>query len=168
MGETTGIFYNRRTIVIHDNTGARIACGAIQTLTTSMADMGVYPGQDTPAYTPSGQIKVIALSETSLKLIGEVENIEPNCEECGVHIHAGTSCDSADLVLGHFWEGPREDPWLTTYYSTDASGTGTIDLILSDFPETPDALERTVVLHDSTGARIACGVLVAGEYSIDF
>jgi hypothetical protein len=36
--------------------------------------------------------------------------------ECGVHIHSGTSCASADLQGGHYSE-LSEDPWTDERYT---------------------------------------------------
>jgi len=82
---------------------------------------------------------------------------------CGVHIHTGTSCDTAAGVGGHFWDNDQleSDPWKTTVYS--AEGGSSVQTSVSELAVTglsSDAiLGRVMVVHDSTGARIACGVI---------
>jgi len=82
---------------------------------------------------------------------------------CGVHIHTGTSCDTAAGVGGHFWDKifVPADPWKTTVYS--AGGGSSVQTSDSEIVTTgltsDDILGRVMVVHDSTGARIACGVI---------
>jgi len=82
---------------------------------------------------------------------------------CGVHIHTGTSCDTAAGVGGHFWDKifVPADPWKTTVYS--AGGGSSVQTSDSEIVTTgltsDDILDRVMVVHDSTGARIACGVI---------
>jgi len=82
---------------------------------------------------------------------------------CGVHIHTGTSCDTAAGVGGHFWDNDQleSDPWKTTVYSAEGgSSVQTSDSeIVTTGLTSDDILGRVMVVHDSTGARIACGVI---------
>ena len=59
------------------------------------------------------------------------------------------------------------DPWLTTTYASDANGVASVYLELDDFSlgGTNPVAGRTIVVHDSSGNRIGCGVLesTAGE-----
>jgi hypothetical protein len=43
--------------------------------------------------------------------------------ECGVHIHSGTSCASADLQGGHYSE-LSEDPWTDERYAVTGGNPG--------------------------------------------
>mmetsp|Transcript_33332 Transcript_33332/g.65474 ORF Transcript_33332/g.65474 Transcript_33332/m.65474 type:complete len:620 (+) Transcript_33332:1855-3714(+) len=74
----------------------------------------------------------------------------------GMHVHVGTSCDDASKVGGHYWVPPSGlDPWDAIFW-TSQQGSATVEgtgLALAD------VVGRTVVLHDSTGARWACGVV---------
>jgi len=82
---------------------------------------------------------------------------------CGVHIHTGRSCDTAAGVGGHLWNPlvGSADPWTTTVYS--AGGGSSVQTSDSEIVTTgltsDDILGRVMVVHDSTGARIACGVI---------
>ena len=59
------------------------------------------------------------------------------------------------------------DPWLTTTYDSDTTGVATVSLQVEDFSlgGTNPVAGRTIVVHDSSGIRIGCGVLqtTAGE-----
>ena len=70
----------------------------------------------------SGTVEVCfgdeTLSETSGILTMKVKGLEISVQG-GVHIHEGTSCESADTQGGHFWDGSDvgidgdpKDPWL--------------------------------------------------------
>merc|ERR1719384_1981706 len=82
---------------------------------------------------------------------------------CGIHIHSGTSCEAADQVGGHYFDSNliESDPWKTTVYvaegdaSNELKGTDAIVTGLSS----NSILGHVMVVHDSTGGRIACGVI---------
>jgi len=104
-------------------------------------------------------------SATSLAILGDLEGIDLSCtgtqdgsgNACGVHVHAGTSC--AENALGHYFSG-GSDPWVPITY-TDPVG-GAVEFLYSsiDTGYTATAMEdKVIVVHDSTGARIACGKL---------
>ena len=85
----------------------------------------------------------------------------------GFHVHAGSSCDDAFGVGGvHFYEGDAAslDPWLATKYPVpDSNGEAQVDVTVSSFYPSDFAGKstagRVVVVHDSTGAKAACGVI---------
>ena len=76
----------------------------------------------------------------------------------GIHIHDGTSCQMcADTTCGHYYDhgSGRVDPWPSSTY-TSASGSGPpIDAGLY----ATAILGKVVVVHDSAGVRIGCGLI---------
>jgi len=75
---------------------------------------------------------------------------------CGIHIHAGTSC--TEDAGPHFYSVPA-NPWSAGYYETfsfPVMGAFAVQTGLT----TADYLGRTLILHDYSGARIACAILV--------
>jgi predicted DNA-binding protein with PD1-like motif len=78
---------------------------------------------------------------------------------CGVHIHSGTGCADSTAQGGHFFQSAT-DPWaLVGYSTTSATGTATFDAALVGTVDTTKIPNKPVVVHDKTGARVACGVL---------
>ncbi len=103
----------------------------------------------------------------------------------GVHIHAGTSCDSTSTQGPHYWNpalgvldlGPKADgdAWFMqasslaptgTGYITDDDGEGEAKFFVNNGYGFDDNEGKVVVVHGETKltggsyARIACGVLV--------
>merc|ERR1719231_2204369 len=80
---------------------------------------------------------------------------EAPANSCGIHVHAGTSCD--EDALGHYYS-TEEDPWGTTYYATndgDASGTAEQQEYLYVGGDLT-ILDKTMIIHGADGGRIAC------------
>eukprot|EP00927_Polykrikos_kofoidii_P071513 TRINITY_DN67777_c0_g1_i1.p1 TRINITY_DN67777_c0_g1~~TRINITY_DN67777_c0_g1_i1.p1 ORF type:complete len:389 (+),score=31.57 TRINITY_DN67777_c0_g1_i1:46-1167(+) len=84
------------------------------------------------------------------------EPLAPN--GCGIHIHEGVDCASAG---GHFWNKLLHpaDPWKTVRYTAEGTrSSGTTPSVHTGLSEA-DLAGRTVVIHDASGARVACAVL---------
>mmetsp|Transcript_44925 Transcript_44925/g.48617 ORF Transcript_44925/g.48617 Transcript_44925/m.48617 type:complete len:431 (-) Transcript_44925:291-1583(-) len=86
---------------------------------------------------------------------------------CGVHVHAGTSCEDTDTQGGHWYntETVSEDPWATVgYLSTTAEGYGQYASCVRtgyDLMSDPSLLEGHVfIVHGEDGGRISCGPIV--------
>lgn len=142
---------------------------------TYHADITLYPDYTGPL-SPKGKISFQNLGIGGLKISGVVTGLEKDVKydastsptnAAGVHIHAGTTCATADGVGGHYYQG-AEDPWTQDIYTynSGSDGVGRIGIsqsvILSKekFGFEPDAaVGRAVVVHDSTGKRIGCGIL---------
>merc|ERR1712190_384784 len=83
----------------------------------------------------------------------------------GVHVHSGTSCDTAADVGGHYYSSSLSaDPWAPIVYVTSADGTSVEEAgvpVVTGL-STPDILGRVMVVHElASWARIACGVIGA-------
>jgi len=83
---------------------------------------------------------------------------------CGIHIHEGKSCDDASAVGGHYYDSASisSDPWAPLgYNSRSGSARGSVNAQIGEtFGERAvDIAGRAVVVHDSTGGRVACALL---------
>ena len=89
---------------------------------------------------------------------------DPRClagknTKCAAHIHTGTTCASAAKVGGHLNAGKKQDAWgaVPPYV---AAGDGTVQgysFKLNTGLTMDQIIGHVMVVHDSTGARIACG-----------
>jgi hypothetical protein len=87
---------------------------------------------------------------------------------CGIHIHEGTTCADASQVGGHYHSN-EPDPWqpvryVVAPYQTSSGGEWTLEI---GYPFST-ATGRALVVHDVTGARIACRLLAStsAQYNI--
>jgi len=102
----------------------------------------------------------------------ECAQIGTKMNSCGLHIHAGQSCATDALVLGHWYDQTTmTDPWAYTPYvaekcsevclhdcnGTTASGSITV-AYGKDFEAT---ITRVLVVHDYQGNRIGCAQMSA-------
>lgn len=115
-----------------------------------------------------GDITVTADS-TGLSVTGSLTGLEATVTG-GIHIHSGLTCDLAEDVEGHWWNSDIPDPWTTTTYTSDDAGMAEVSITVTTEDLGYDPLEfvgRTVVVHDSTGTRVACGMLIGEGATID-
>merc|ERR1711933_405372 len=91
----------------------------------------------------------------------QIRDAEGDCVDCGIHVHEGTSCDTHEEVLGHYWNPNKMDvdPWNDKYYNTNQFGTAKDKFKLNMGYPIRLTEGRTVVVHAQDGTRIACGVL---------
>jgi len=78
----------------------------------------------------------------------------------GVHIHAGSSCVDPGP---HYWNDADKtvpDPWgAATMWTSDAAGTAKGSFAVDSGRGYADNTGKVVVVHDSSGAKMACAVL---------
>jgi hypothetical protein len=158
-----------RAMVVHDHTGGRVGCGLIETdLLSGMRksiSFAAYPGY-TGDLKVQGEALAWSLGGTAWVQFG-ITGVEAECKDapegvanaCGIHIHEGKTCDDASQVGGHFFDSTSisADPWASKVYMTGAAG-GAIGLFPTKIG-TDDIAGRALVVHDKTGARIACGLI---------
>jgi hypothetical protein len=116
---------------------------------------------------------VIPVQVMSFNLTGT----DPECTDtliagpnaCGIHIHAGTSCSNHSLVGGHFWNMVAlgdEDAWNPIRYTTvNGTATGSGHNIVTALTN-EEVVDRVVVVHDASGARIACSLMGLAQKKI--
>jgi Cu/Zn superoxide dismutase len=134
---------------------------------TLTACIGPYPGTDTDA---DGKVEVkFYPNADGLTFKHKLKNLEEDVTG-GTHIHSGTTCDNADDVGGHYWDagsdGTTPDQWTPEYgavYETNGKGSTKGSFSLDSGYGYDENIGHAVVVHDSTGARVGCGVLVEGK-----
>jgi Cu/Zn superoxide dismutase len=134
------------------------------------ATMGIYPNDATTNSAPGGFIKMkFDANDGEIKMDMYLYGMTANCstdnsanDGCGVHIHTGQVCDENDTIAGHFWTPTSEpDPWQGARYNSDGSGRVRMRLTIpgGNGFSVEDNEQHAVVVHDASGARIACGIL---------
>jgi hypothetical protein len=164
---------NSRAIVVHDKTGARVACALVEGKLEEVSDMrwgqtvGPYPGY-TGTLEVTGDVDAYLSSSGKAYVTYTLRGLEDACKTtpegvanaCGIHIHEGKSCDDADAVGGHYYDTDSlsADPWSPVGYVTrlhgHAHGSG-----VATIGQGQDIAGRAIVVHDSTGARVGCALL---------
>ncbi|MEH6444497.1 MAG: hypothetical protein V7784_11420 [Oceanospirillaceae bacterium] len=125
---------------------------------TLAADLGTYPGSSLSA--PAGKVSVSFDKET-LSVKFNMNGITPSSKG-GIHIHTGTSCDDASKVGGHYWSATLgDDTWKTTTWESDSNGNAKGELMVKTGYNYAENLSHALVIHNTEGSRIACGILVA-------
>lgn len=178
-------------MVVHDVNGDRVACGQLYApLIVSRFEQ--YPGY-TGSLVVEGTMTVgemvydaeltSAGQEATQLLNWTLSGTDPNCMQdrksgipnaCGIHIHEGTDCSNASTIGGHRWDknAIKNDPWAPVQYVSVPDRDGTLTLRLnSSWKVTTgfknkDQIGHVMVVHDSTGARVACGQVHAPSTSI--
>lgn len=155
-------------VVVHESDGIRASCGVIGGGEEYLARMSVYLG-----YTGEHDINgyVVAADEydgaNTLRITVLLSGLEVSTSG-GVHIHEGTTCDDADEVGGHYYNSTHTngtDPWTTTDWVSDSLGNSSTSFVIDSGYGLEDNLAHAIVIHDSTGSRISCGVLKSTDES---
>ncbi|KAL3810273.1 hypothetical protein ACHAXA_008641 [Cyclostephanos tholiformis] len=122
-----------------------------------------YPGY-TGDISPSGTVITTFLPQGNIQFAYDLQGLEPNCVDCGIHIHEGTTCDDAEEVGGHYYS-VGEDPWTSmggAVYNSDANGEAAGSFTLkSGYDTCKENLGHAVVAHSQNGTRLSCGILTA-------
>jgi len=83
----------------------------------------------------------------------------PNSD--GYHIHTDSSCENGAAAGTHYYPGRTIDPWASVTWASGDSGVATFSVTMSDFSlrGVNPVAGRAFVIHDMTGARVACGLI---------
>merc|ERR1719203_2020608 len=155
-------------MVVHDATGARVACSRIRSevgiVALDVAEFKKYPGYE-GELAVSGSVSIQQVGEKAQVLMYTLIGADGECSTtnrpteangCGIHIHQGTDCSNADDIRGHHWDKDKfpEARWKYIEYVGDET-IGTTHAVKTGLP-VKDIQSRTLVVHDFKGARIAC------------
>eukprot|EP00403_Amphidinium_massartii_P030879 CAMPEP_0178406044 /NCGR_PEP_ID=MMETSP0689_2-20121128/18710_1 /TAXON_ID=160604 /ORGANISM="Amphidinium massartii, Strain CS-259" /LENGTH=316 /DNA_ID=CAMNT_0020027075 /DNA_START=55 /DNA_END=1005 /DNA_ORIENTATION=- len=135
-----------------------------------------YPGYVGTANV-SGKILLVRHGNYTQDVYWSMDGADPTClvdgasaNQCGVHVHKGTSCDSAADIGGHYYDHKLnfQDPWQDVRYRTDPDSGRSQNVqgisVSSGYPLSKLA-GHVMVVHDSVfpGERVACCVIRASE-----
>jgi len=168
IGLTRVASYENSCKSVHAEDGSRIGCGLLETVSPFLY------GYLEPLGNATASGEVVAAPVTGTDMIcfyGYALDLEPdllshltgegsNCTAangCGVHVHAGTSCESKETQMGHYYNG-SVDPWTEIqYYETDWYGNAVFLDCVSTGETDYDG--KAFIAHANDGSRVACGVL---------
>lgn len=90
---------------------------------------------------------------------GFLKGTPAECTGCGVHIHAGKSCDDSTKQEGHYFVEPViADPWNSdTVYTSDKDGVASFSGLVKIGTDKIEG--HAFVVHSADGGRIGCGLL---------
>jgi len=173
------------TAVVTDRSGAPAACSALEAFSVSETEtVEVGAWERYPGYTGDFEVSGSVILGQATRLrdgrfgLGAalwLQGGDPACaklgptpaaDACGVHVHVGSSCSSAEDVGGRLWDQGRfegqaglEDPWARVRYHPK------LDMLMSPImtgAEFSRVLGGTLVVSDAKGAPIACAEISAG------
>lgn len=154
-----------KSVLIYDNSSTVVGCGIFvqeAKIKRLKAKMNNYPGYS-GNLSPRGKVVVKYNADNTFTFKFGLSGLLPNCVDCGIHIHAGTSCDSHALVKGHGWNSLAvRDLWVTSQgavYNSDANGQAVGYFTTTNGFGYEANLNHAVVIHTADGARVGCGLL---------
>ena len=118
-----------------------------------------------PDYTgeldPSGTVSISFDDDDHFLITTQVQGLEEKCEFCSVKVYSGGSCfDAIGPSELPFWNNQtvRNNPWEHVHYNS-VGGT-THSAVATNTGHGPEGMEgHVVILDDSQGQHIACGIL---------
>lgn len=130
----------------------------------------VYPGYNATedVFDTSGKVTVTLFPHHDGGAKGfvfqyDLSGVPPNCINCGIHVHEGTTCSDANSVGGHYYK-VDVDPWTTdggAIYTSDGDGLALGSFtVVTGYDTMQQNLGHAVVIHDQEGVRLSCGLLV--------
>jgi predicted DNA-binding protein with PD1-like motif len=175
---STGYLYvdlYAHTMVVHDFTGARVACGIVGETPPdyAVASFSKYPGYTGDLDVDGSMIVSFKRSGTQ-GLFWDLSGADPDCKKgakdgvpnsCGIHIHVGTDCSDASTVGGHYWnkvQFSEYDPWQSVEYKSSAKNgkTKSQEVVpVTTGLKWTDVAGHVMIVHDAKGGRIACGTI---------
>eukprot|EP00548_Thalassiothrix_antarctica_P009334 CAMPEP_0194159216 /NCGR_PEP_ID=MMETSP0152-20130528/77706_1 /TAXON_ID=1049557 /ORGANISM="Thalassiothrix antarctica, Strain L6-D1" /LENGTH=422 /DNA_ID=CAMNT_0038868753 /DNA_START=119 /DNA_END=1388 /DNA_ORIENTATION=+ len=148
--------------------GSSSYCGILghfpSSFRTLTAKVGKYPEYaGSKDFDPAGTIGITFGIDGTFTYSFSVRGLEADCEGCGIHVHAGVSCETHEQVKGHGWnQGFVRDLWTGAggaVYETDGRGYANGSFKLYNGFDIFSNMNHAVVLHAQDGARLGCGQL---------
>ena len=92
-----------RAVVAHLSTDVKVSCGLIGTPSAAVAMVGAYPAYTGILSNVTGTV-VVQDSASGITMTGTLAGLEANVVG-GIHVHVGTTCETAESVGGHYYPG---------------------------------------------------------------
>mmetsp|Transcript_73716 Transcript_73716/g.116748 ORF Transcript_73716/g.116748 Transcript_73716/m.116748 type:complete len:887 (+) Transcript_73716:103-2763(+) len=161
-----------KPFILHNNAGARVACGIIARVydiqagnLTALSNSGV---AGSVTIRSSGSLIAGAGLTSGLEAnLSDASNGGTDCTAtngCGVHVHSGFSCANSSVQEGHLKSLAGLDPWTQIRYSR-TSGIGDALFVFAVRTDNALVTGRAFIVHDNSGARVACGILTDAPMS---
>jgi len=159
--------------VVHEEDGGRIACGILKYQDDVYdgdhltAVFGPYPESDAKGVSsvgPESQVWITPVARGGGYHVHYfLTGLAASETSGGIHVHTGTSCDTHEEIMGHYY-ATAEDPW-TTVWTKAAGATVAAGAVYVADPGFGLAVNdgHAFVVHEEDGKRIACGVLSMHE-----
>jgi len=154
-----------KTIIVFGMYESNVGCGILREEAKEkvlVADMSSYPEYSGPL-TPNGKVTVTFNDDDTFTFSYDVSGLKEDCVNCGIHIHAGTSCATPADVKGHGWNSVVvQDLWSTAggaTYTSDSMGNAEGYFSMTNGYGYEANANHAVVIHTQDGSRVACGVL---------
>jgi len=176
-----------RAFVVHDVDGVRVACAILEEDKAKSGTSPLYVESFSkyPGYMGTMVVKGSAeLTETvgyesvaqflTFSLMGADKDCSANAvltqnNSCGIHVHIG-NCSVAADVAGHYYNlvTGTTDPWKDIIYTAASTGAvgSSITVQIPTNQTNVNMKDRSVVVHDKMGARIACGNIVTTKTTV--
>ena len=160
-----------RAVVIYRSDGTPFGCGILteeplvpnESIGLLEANIERYPGFN-GLERFDGEVELSFFLDDTFRLSFQGIGLEANCNDCGIHIHEGVTCNNASLVGGHYWDNTvLSDPWVAdqgAFYTTSSMGVADRAFYLYSGKTYQENMNHAVVVHAKDGTvRIGCGIL---------
>lgn len=160
-----------KIVVVEGKNGTRIGCGLLgptYNINFMRGEMGRFPLYE-GKYSPSGTVRLFAFEDNVLRVRATLRGLQPDCYQCGAHLHKGISCNDTDVdEVGSHWYNEKlmeEDPWLAekATYTSDSKGHTNIAYYIYNGYDYEKNLDHVLVIHADDGSRIGCAELKSNE-----
>jgi len=150
-------------VVVHESDGTRAACGVIGNGDEYLATVAAYPDY-TGEYIVSGYVVVAAEYDgaNTMRISCGLSGLEASTTG-GIHIHIGTTCEDSEGIGENYYNSTYTngiDPW-TEVWDSDASGESTTAFVIDTGYSPEDNLAHSVIIEDSSGIPISCGIIIS-------
>ena len=154
-------------VVLYASDGSKTGCGILTNFHRSCFKgkkrlhtcIHPYPGTYS---TIGGRVSVVMIPSGEMQVRYDMHGLEASVTG-GAHIHSGTTCDDRTLVGGHYY-ATSVDPWtpaVGAQYTSTTTGRARSAFTLNSGYNYAENLGRAMVIHDSAGTRVGCGVLIS-------
>eukprot|EP00565_Helicotheca_tamesis_P008057 CAMPEP_0185730448 /NCGR_PEP_ID=MMETSP1171-20130828/9871_1 /TAXON_ID=374046 /ORGANISM="Helicotheca tamensis, Strain CCMP826" /LENGTH=292 /DNA_ID=CAMNT_0028399489 /DNA_START=72 /DNA_END=950 /DNA_ORIENTATION=- len=154
-------------VLIYNDSDDIVGCGTLGKEVNRkvlMAEMGKYPNYTGDLRAVGKVVVSFATGSDNFLFRYRIGGLEADCTDCGIHIHAGTSCETHELVKGHGWNSVVvQDLWTAAggaTYNTNAKGRAKGYFHMFNGYGYEENKNHAVVIHGQDGTRIACGLLM--------